>query len=143
MQAAAIRALIGLALLAESSAAADLRADASSECQSRKPSHDQRWWSFRLGVGGIHSKCWYPGKPGKPISELHWTRRSGVERPGAAVSNPPDDPGALSCCWPAPVEPERPVEPTFKQRWNDMLNDMAEPVTRWRGQLKDQHRFGE
>jgi hypothetical protein len=140
---------LGLLLLAGASAAADLRTGAAAvECQSSKPPRDPRWWSFRLDVDGVRrQRCWYPGKPGKPKTELHWARQPKAERPGAAVQTPSEDPGALSdtCCWP-PLEPEAPpppTEPTFRRRWNDLLNDMAEPVTRWRGQLKDQQRFGE
>jgi hypothetical protein len=159
MKRAVARALaLGLILMTSTSAAADLRtssAPTTVECQSSKPSGDPRWWSFRLDVDGARrQRCWYPGKPGKPKSELHWGRRPGVERhPEDAESRPAPsvtrgathDGLADQCCWP-PLEPEPtppppPAGPSFRQRWNDMLNDMAEPVTRWRGQLKDQHRF--
>jgi hypothetical protein len=142
---------------AASSAAADLRPGAASlECERQKPRGDPRWWSFRQDVGGIPGRCWYPGKPGKSKTELHWGRRiSGAERRSGSSSTldaPAEDARsadhekANTCCWP-PLEPEPtpppPAEPSFRQRWNDLLNDMAEPVMRWRGQLKDQHRFGE
>jgi len=148
---------LGLIFTWTASAAADLRPGAGSiECQSSKPAGDPRWWSFRLDVDGVRrARCWYPGKPGKPKSELHWGRRPSGERPEAVDTHPaPSAPRgaplndlANPCCWP-PLEPEPALpppsaEPNFRQRWNDLLNDLAEPVTRWRGQLKDQHRFGE
>lgn len=154
---------LGLPLIWTASAGADLRtaaAPAAIECRLQKPPGDPRWWSFRLDVDGERrQRCWYPGKPGKPKQELHWGRRPGVERrpePAAMLPAPVaesrganrDNDPADQCCWP-PLEPEPappprpPAGPTFGQRWNDILNDMAEPVTRWRGQLKDQHRFGE
>ncbi len=125
-----------------SSAAADLRAG-TINCEARKPTGDARWWSFRDGVDGVRARCWYPGRPGKSKYELHWARRPSamVERPGSAVT-PPEAPGA-SPINDIPPEPIQPPVPTFNQRWNDILSDMAEPVTRWRAPLKDQHRFGE
>jgi hypothetical protein len=131
-------------LMLASSAAADLRMGALGvECLPRKPAGDARWWSFREGVDGVRGKCWYPGRPGKSKYDLHWARRpSAVERPEAAVLTAPSAPGAPSTeILPEPVQ--QPTEPTFNQRWNDILSDLAMPVTRWRAPLKDQHRFGE
>lgn len=148
------RVLALCCLLASVATAADLRAD-SIECKSRKPNNDLRWWSFRLDVDGVRrERCWYPGRPGKPKNELHWGNRPGaVERSEDAVSSTPMSPRSVNhndlantCCWPPlesePVTPSS-TEPSFGQRWNNLLNDLAEPVTRWRGQMKDQHRFGE
>jgi hypothetical protein len=134
-------------LFSASSAAADLR-PGSLTCETRKPRTDARWWSFRLDVDGVPGRCWYPGKPGKPKTELHWARQPRAERPGTAVlvSPVPDEPGAFTCCWPPLEEPPPPPpvasgDPTFRQRWNDIQNDLAWPVTRWRAPLKDQQRF--
>lgn len=128
-------------LMLASSAAADLRAGAIS-CETRKPTGDARWWSFREGVDGVRGKCWYPGRPGKPKYDLHWARRPGVERPAAAVFTTPTAPGATPA-EETPQPAQQTMAPTFNQRWNDILSDMAMPVTRWRAPLKDQHRFGE
>ena len=94
---------VGFCMLS-AAAAADFRAEnGSMECQPSKPPNDPRWWSFRLDVGGERRlRCWYPGKPGKSKTELHWGRRPGVERPGTAVlSTPSEDPrfasGGTTC----------------------------------------------
>ena len=137
--------LIMLLLLMTTASAADLRAG-TVDCEPQKPRGAKVYWSYRIVDGRT---CWYAGRPGKSKSQLRWVHAvpSVVERP-RTTGTPPSDPGASSladtCCWP-PLEPEppSPAEPSFKQRWNDLLNDLAEPVTRWRGQLKDQHRFGE
>lgn len=145
-------------LIASAASAADLRAG-TIDCEPQRPRGAKTYWSYRV----VDSRtCWYEGRPGKSKLELRWANRrpSVVERPGAAVLvHPPDDPGALAntCCWP-PLEAEPAPPPqgdtkpdamtvspsrTFNQQWNDLLNDMAMPVTRWRQPLKDQQRFGE
>lgn len=144
-------ALGWLTLAAATPAAADARTAGATECFPHKPRSDPRWWSYRHDVDGVRGKCWYPGKPGKPKTELRWEQRPSAERRSEdAVVQPPApqtaDP-ANTCCWPAPEElPPPPLqrqstEPSFNQRWNDILNDMAMPVTRWRAPLKDQQRF--
>lgn len=51
--------------------AADLRAQVV-ECEPQRV-HDNRYWSYRIIDG---RSCWYPGRPGKPKTELRWSRHS-------------------------------------------------------------------
>lgn len=141
--------LLALGWIALTPALADQRTSAVTpfECLPQKPPGDPRWWSFRQDVDGVRGKCWYPGRPGKSKSHLHWTRRFSADRRPEDVQNPvprgADPNQADTCCWP-PLEeppPPRPAEPSFNERWNDLLNDMAMPVSRWRAPLKDQQRF--
>ena len=61
-----------LALLLFSVAhAADPRAQVV-ECEPQRV-HDNRYWSYRIIDG---RSCWYPGRPGKPKTELRWSRHS-------------------------------------------------------------------
>lgn len=61
------------------------------ECSSRKSGDG--YWSWREVDG---RRCWYPGRPGKSKTELHWSRMPtpqdakpvAVERPGAIVPAP-------------------------------------------------------
>jgi hypothetical protein len=99
-----------LALLLFSVAhAADLRAQ-TVECEPQRV-HDKRYWSYRIVDGRA---CWYPGRPGKPKTELRWSRHAPsksrvqtneAERPGDVLSLPQAIPSAA----PAAVEPEEPL----------------------------------
>ena len=139
--------------------AADLRAG-TVDCEPQRPRGAKTYWSYRVVDG---QTCWYAGRPGKSKTELRWIPAvSSVEGRSRTVVSPPDDPGAPSlantCCWP-PLEAEPAPPPqgrvedakpdtmtvppprTFSQTWNDLLSDMAMPVTRWRAPLKDQQRY--
>ena len=71
----------------------------ATECQS-SPSHDGKWWSYRI----VDSKrCWYQGSPGRSKSLLHWAKPS----PPPVVTRP--DPGDSPPPAP-PVPPQQPPE---------------------------------
>jgi len=83
---------IAVALLLISSGAS------ATECQS-SPSHDGKWWSYRI----VDSKrCWYQGRPGRSKDLLHWAKQS----PPLLLTRP--DPGDR----PTPAPPFPPLNPT-------------------------------
>ncbi len=157
-----MRVVVAMLLCANAAGAADLRAHAA-ECATRKPPNARVYWSYRIVDG---HPCWYAGRPGKSKTELHWAadpqsrQPSGVGRSGPVLA-PPTEPGASTReevmqngpgrgaghnATPASPPGETSAEAralTFDQRWNDLLNDLAMPFTRWRAPLKDQTRFGE
>jgi hypothetical protein len=122
-----------LLIVATSSPAADLPSRRAVECEPQRPTGAKEWWAYRIIDGRI---CWYAGRPGKPKTELRWALMSvpgAGERPGGGLKplEPPvpllssDQELADTCCWPA-------LEPTFSERWNDLMIDMAVPFWRWR-----------
>lgn len=124
-------AAIMLLFMGTASAAADSYA---TVCATRKPAGARVYWSYRIVDG---RPCWYAGRAGRPKFELHWVvddKPRVVEHPAgpAVLLDPPGVPSGVSS-----------TEPTFDQRWNNILNDMAMPFSRWRQPLKDQTRFGE
>jgi hypothetical protein len=94
-----------LVLLCASAGAAEMRGTVI-ECEPQRVIGDRRYWSWREIEGRV---CWYPGRPGKPKNELHWSRPlpsereqiSGAVRPEVTVT--PDDLVAV----PVPVEEEK------------------------------------
>ena len=89
-----------------------------------KPVDRTAWWTYRIIDG---KQCWYKGKHSIAKSLLYW------ERPLALAPDvgQPGDNG---------VTPTVSVAvPTFAQRWNDVMNDVAAtlwaspiPATQWK-----------
>src|SRR5262245_44247373 len=91
------------------------------ECEPQRVTGDGRYWAYRIIDG---RECWYPGRPGKPKSELFWARiqpeaaTEPSEPPSNFVGAPPKQPEtieavpeqwrataadqllAFTCCWP-------------------------------------------
>ena len=60
------------------------------ECEPQRVIGARSYWSYRVIDGRM---CWYAGRPGKPKSELHWSRSSArVARPGEAETQPESSP---------------------------------------------------
>jgi hypothetical protein len=64
--AGAFIAVVILSALNDSARGGDLVA-----CEPQRVTGDGRHWAYRIVDG---RECWYPGRPGKPKSELFWDR---------------------------------------------------------------------
>ena len=110
---------------------------AATACHTSMPSNAKEHWAWRIIDG---RQCWYAGETGRAKSELFWPVQ--VEHEPEPIPRQQLEPPQ----WLLPVEeggetlpsvspPSLPVAPSFKERWRDMLNDLALPF--WLG--KDSH----
>ena len=87
-------------------------ADRVIKCEPQRV-HDNRYWSFRIIDG---RSCWYPGRPGKPKSELRWALRSATTTVRTSeVEQPVAPPVALVGPEAAPDEPASSPPPLAAQ----------------------------
>src|SRR5256885_11988855 len=81
------------------------------ECEPQRVTGDGRHWAYRIVDG---RECWYPGRPGKPKSELFWgregtlTARQTVDQP-QAETEPSEPPSRLSAAPPEKAETSEPM----------------------------------
>jgi hypothetical protein len=80
------------------------------ECEPQRVIGDHRYWSFRIIEGRT---CWYPGRPGKPKSELRWSRPSPSERVQASEA---EQPGRIIATTPSAAPAREEVMPDATAR---------------------------
>jgi hypothetical protein len=91
------------------------------ECEPQRVTGDGRHWAWRIVDG---RECWYPGRPGKPKSELFWDRgispsaRQPLDQPEAGTQ--PSEPSSRLVAAP----PEKPqTTEAMPEQWRATAAD--------------------
>src|SRR5262245_22439603 len=97
------------------------------ECEPQRVTGDGRYWAYRIVDG---RECWYPGRPGKPKSELFWDRgiTPSARRPmdqAEAETEPSEPPSRLTA---APPEKPEPPE-VMPEEWRATAADQLLALT--------------
>jgi hypothetical protein len=112
-----VRAVAILSLLCVYAHAADLRAQ-TVECAPQRV-RDNRYWSYRIIDGRT---CWYPGRPGKPKTELVWSRHSPSTGTTAPISEA-ERPGDVTVVPQAAVPSAAPATTEEAPPWQATMED--------------------